>query len=129
MTMKAVAVMASILLLAGCETLDVGTTQDLIVTTPGADGAICMLSNAEGQRSVTTPATVRIGRSHSDLSVECTKPGFYDGRTVVQAGHTKYESQSKDPSIFIFPEIAVDAASGAMWEYPGPVAVVMTPHG
>jgi hypothetical protein len=128
MRTKAVSVLAGILLLGGCATFEVGTTQDIDVTTPSADGATCVLSNADGQRSVTTPATVRIGRSRSDLTVRCTKPGFLPAVTVVRAGRSEYHTQIKDPSFLSLPEIAVDAASGAMWEYPGTVAVTMTPQ-
>ncbi|HEY1630542.1 MAG TPA: hypothetical protein VGF56_04465 [Rhizomicrobium sp.] len=98
----------------------------LSVTTTGADGAACTVSNADGERSLTTPATIKIGRSHSDLTVKCTKPGFYPAVRTFKAARSHYNSQAKDPSFLSLPEAAVDAASGAMWEYPGAVTLDMT---
>src|SRR6185295_259859 len=76
---------AAALQLCGCASTIEGTTQQIFVTTIPESGAACTASNARGQWSLVTPATVIVKKSESVLKISCSKPGWKDG-TVYAAG-------------------------------------------
>lgn len=86
-------------------------------------GATCSLVNPKGTFYVTTPGTVTIHRAYDDLNVKCEKDGMQPGLTNVKS--------STKPMAFgniIFGGVigaAVDAGSGAAYDYPTLISVIM----
>lgn len=108
---------------ASCATLTLGTKQTVAITTSGADGATCTILNEARETigTVTTPGSIELGKSRKDLTVSCEKPGYEPAsRTVASDWSSKAKYQG--PQGYL-----VDYASGAMWEYPSPIDVPLTP--
>lgn len=76
-----------VLFVAACASMGkVEVTQSILVQTPDADGAACVLSNASGEWEVTsTPEMVEVNRSPDTLYVRCLKPGFASAAVTVEA--------------------------------------------
>lgn len=87
-------------------------------------GATCELANKKGKWFVTTPGSVGISRSNDDMQVNCTKDGYAPGRQGVVS----------DTKGMMFGNIIfgggigaiVDHNSGAAYEYPASVQIVMS---
>lgn len=120
-------VIASTSLASGCASIVGGTTQVVSVETHNAEhaveGARCEMVNSKGTFYVTTPGTATISRAYGDLLVRCEKEGMDAGKaTVVSA--TK-------PLVFGNVLIggvigaAVDTSSGAAFDYPEVIRVIM----
>lgn len=99
--------------LTACSTILRGTSQDVAVQTPGADGATCQVTGGDGVKAtVVTPGNVHLPKSKVDIRVACVAP---DGR---QADKT-FASNYSDYSYVMWPPgYLVDGVSGAMWVYP-----------
>jgi hypothetical protein len=78
--------LAAVLAAAGCATIATGTTQAVVILTPGAPGATCTLtSTVVGSKVVTTPATITLDTSQENINVVCKKQYFQDGVGVIPA--------------------------------------------
>ena len=108
---------------AGCSTLAMGTSQEIVVLTPDADHATCTVSEQSGGvvASVTTPGVVRLSRSRKAVQLNCRNER-YQAATVTIRSKFASASMVQVPVGYL-----VDGASGAMWEYPSKVVVAMTP--
>jgi hypothetical protein len=87
-------------------------------------GAGCQLTNDKGTWFVATPGTVSVHRSYSDLTSICNKEGFQPANTVTPSG-TKGMAFGN----ILFGGIiggGVDAATGAAYDYPPLISVLMT---
>ena len=106
--------------LAGCAQLISGDTQDIVIQTEPRSGAKCIVQNARGNWSVlSTPATVTLLRSTTDLSVACrTDDGWSGGSTT-----------PSEMSALAYADLgvgtAVDSLSGAAYDYPDRVTVAL----
>ncbi len=110
---------------AACATITKGTTQAVVVNTPGADGAVCELKSEKiGLVTVTTPGSVTLKRSGQPIQVHCSKPCFQDGVGVIDS---KLETNVAG-NIILGGVIGagIDAATGAASKYDPEVSVVMT---
>ncbi|WLI88222.1 hypothetical protein Q4S45_15970 [Massilia sp. R2A-15] len=113
--------------LTGCASIVDGTNQVVSVNTRMAgqivDGAKCELSNDKGKFYVTTPGTVTIHRAYADLAVTCEKPSLPSGSATVKSS-TKGMAMG---NILVGGIIgaAVDASSGAAYDYPTMITVRM----
>jgi hypothetical protein len=58
-------------LASSCATIIKGPSQEVKITTAPIQKAHCTLTNAEGNWSATTPATVNIKKSKTDLQIDC----------------------------------------------------------
>jgi uncharacterized protein YceK len=114
--------------LSGCASIVSGTNQVLSVETlqkagtPVA-GATCKLENDKGVYYVTTPGTVTVHRAYGDLSVKCQKAEMPDGLAVV-----KSSTKGMVAGNILFGGVigaGVDAASGAAYDYPNLLQVMM----
>ena len=110
-------------LLAGCASVFDGYQQLVGVETLGHEGrvlgATCELKNPKGTVSVVTPGIAMVRRAYDDLTVRCEKVGFAPGQTTVV-------SVTKPMAILGgFSGMAVDAGTGAAFEYPPQVKVTM----
>lgn len=109
--------------LGGCASVTSGTSQDISVVTPGVTGAQCSLTSPDGNYNVTTPGTLTVSKSKHDISVNCAKQGYHDGVAVIPSN---FEGMTLG-NILIggIVGVGIDAASGAMNEYPNAVQVHM----
>lgn len=125
--MKKAAVAVMTIALTGCASIVNGNNQVVSIETrhkgQQVAGATCTLVNPKGTFYVTTPGTVMVHRAYDDLNVKCEKDGMQPGLTNVKS--------STKPMAFgniIFGGMigaAVDAGSGAAYEYPTLISVIM----
>jgi hypothetical protein len=121
------AILATSLILGGCASITGGTQQSVSVETrqdtAQVSGAACELVNAKGKWFLSSPGSVQIQRSNDDLQVTCNKPGLETGRASVVS--------IMRPGMvgnFFFGGIigvAIDHASGAAYDYPNMIQVMM----
>ena len=111
----------------GCASIVTGTNQIVTVETlyegKPAPGAACELTNPKGKFHVTTPGTVTIHRAYDDLNVVCTKGGMPTG-----IANAKSSTKAMAFGNIIFGGIiggAVDIGSGAAYDYPSLISVVL----
>jgi hypothetical protein len=111
---------------AGCATIVKGTTQTIVINTPGAPGAMCTLASSDmGTKSVVTPATITVGKSKENISVTCQKECYQDGIAVIVSN-----TEAMTAGNIILGGVVglgVDAATGAMNKYAGETSVLMLP--
>ncbi len=117
---------AALATMVGCASIVEGTDQNVtIITEP--TGAKCELQRDGGVIATAnpTPTSVLVDKSKDDISVICTKEGHFDGATVVESA---FQGMTFGNIIFGgIIGVGVDAASGAMSEYPATVTVVLPP--
>lgn len=115
------------LLVQGCATVTSGTTHSLAVVTDPA-GATCQVKRDGQVIGVVnpTPGTVTVSKSVRPLAIDCTRAGGQPGAAVVQP-----EFQAMTLGNLLLGGViglAIDAASGAMGNYPPNVTVVLAPE-
>lgn len=118
---------AALLIASGCASIVKGTNQSVTVNTE-PPGANCLLSRDGQQIAVVnpTPGTIQVGKASGTISILCKKIGHQDA-----AGTLASSFQAMTFGNIIFGGIigvAVDAASGAMHEYPPMVTVTLVPE-
>jgi hypothetical protein len=113
--------------MGGCATIIQGSTQSVSITSKPEDGAKCVLKNSQGTWYVTTPGSVNVHKTKTDLTVTCQKDGVGNGSVVAVAkfGGTTFGNVLAGGLI----GITVDAASGANFYYDSPVVVTLSPTG
>ena len=115
-------------LLAGCASVTSGTTQAVSVTTV-CEGRVvadasCELVNDKGRWHLKTPGSVVVQKAYGDLVVVCRNGG--------SAGTASFQSK---PNSGVWGNIvvgglvgyAIDSASGAGFNYPSELPVVLSP--
>ena len=113
--------------LSGCATVMEGSDQAVNVNVTGCEEqgtVICTLSNKEGSSVITAPAIANVEKTKGALTVSCkSKNGAAEGRQIVES---QYEAMNAG-NILVggLIGIGVDAATGAMWQYPSTVVVQM----
>jgi len=110
--------------LSACATIVDGTNQSIAITTSPASGAQCTLTSADGTYFVTTPARVNVHKTKNDITATCRKNGFRDSLVTIPA-QFQYANAGNVLSAGL--GIAVDAASGAGYQYPETFDVPLTP--
>jgi hypothetical protein len=114
-------------LLTGCASIVSGTSQVVSVETKykgeSLSGANCKLENGKGVFFVTTPGTVSIHKAYADLLVTCDKIDVPEGLARVKSS-TKAIAFG---NILIGGVIGagVDAGTGAAYDYPQLISVLM----
>jgi hypothetical protein len=114
-------------LCSGCATLTKGTSQTVTVTTDPA-GATCTLTRDAKPLAVInpTPGSIPIEKGMGAIAVICRRAGYQDA-----AGTMTSEFQAMTFGNILFGGligVAIDAASGAMHEYPALVTITMIPE-
>ncbi|MGB0935595.1 MAG: hypothetical protein ACPGXY_05985 [Alphaproteobacteria bacterium] len=118
-------VLSAAALLSGCASVTTGNKQSVSVTTSPVSGAACKLSNDSGTWFVpTTPGSVTVERSLSDMNIVCEKEGYGTGTTTV-ASSTKGMAFGNIIAGGVI-GAAVDVASGAAYDYPTEMHVPLT---
>ena len=116
--------LAVVTMIAGCATITTGQNQPVSVETPGCQGATCKLSNDKGTWFVsTTPGSATVQRAYGDMTVTCEK-GDYRSNPYIVKSSTKGMAFGN----IIFGGLigaAVDAGSGAAYDYPTLITVGM----
>lgn len=112
---------------SGCATLTKGTSQTLTVTTDPT-GAVCTLSRDAKPLAVInpTPGSMPVEKGRGTISVVCKRMGYQDSSGVLAS---EFQAMTLG-NILIggLIGVAVDAASGAMHEYPPMVTITMIPE-
>lgn len=113
-------------LLGGCATITTGHSQSVVVDTD-PEGATCRLSREDKDVAVVnpTPGTASLSKSFGRVDVQCTKEGYQPSVGVLAA-----DFQAMTLGNIILGGIigiAVDAASGAMMQYPQSVKYTLIP--
>jgi hypothetical protein len=109
-----------VVLFSGCAAITTGTTQPLTVTTKQAGtnvvGASCELTNGKGTYYVTTPGTVTVTRSFSDMVVVCKKDPLADANMVVKSSVKAMAFGNILLGGIV--GVVVDTSTGAAYDYP-----------
>jgi hypothetical protein len=114
-------------LTTGCATLTKGTSQTVTVNTDPS-GAMCTMTRDAKPVAVvnSTPGSVPVEKARGTIAVLCTKQGYQDA-----AGNLAAEFQAMTFGNLLFGGIVgvvVDAASGAMNQYPESVTITLIPE-
>lgn len=122
-----IAIVILVLFASGCASITGSKNQPISVTAvcggEQVDGASCTLINDKGTWFVKTPGSVMIQKSYGDLAVDCKKDS--------SASTGKFQSKSNGGvwgNILAGGIIgyAVDAGSGAGFDYPPSMTVVLS---
>ena len=73
----------AVLAMSGCARVIQGSTQDVSIETPGADGATCFIENEEFRYKTYAPQTIRMTKTVYPLNVRCLAPGNRQKTVVV----------------------------------------------
>jgi hypothetical protein len=121
----------TLLQLTGCASIVSGTNQALTVETRSDTGALsgasCKLSNNKGSWYLTSPGSTTVNRSFEDLSISCDKTDYKTGSLTV-----KSSTKAMALGNIIFGGVigaGVDVATGAAYDYPAVITVVMGANG
>jgi hypothetical protein len=112
---------------AGCATLTKGSSQTVTVNTDPS-GAICTMTRDAKPVAVVnpTPGSVPVDKARGTIAVLCKKQGYQDA-----VGELAAEFQAMTLGNILFGGIVgvvVDAASGAMNQYPESVTITLIPE-
>ena len=109
------AMLALSLALAGCATIEHGTTQIVSIQPNPADAACTVAQGPGGTPMTPVDGKVVVPRSRLDLLVACTKPGYRPAEV------RKVSMYSQKP--FGAMSALVDLSSGANYSYPPVIRV------
>jgi len=114
------------MILASCASIVEGTDQTVIVKTDPSEAACALTQEGNKVAEIgSTPSTVILEKSAEDLTIECTKDGYFNEISSVPSS---FEGMTFGNIIFGgIIGVGIDAASGAMHHYPEEVTVLLTP--
>jgi len=126
MKLTAVAALAALGVgVSGCATVIKGTSQSVAITTPPTEGAQCVLPSKEENWQITSPGVATVQKSKEDIQVRCEKPGWQTATATIPSNFQGWTLGNLLIGGVI--GVGVDAATGAMNEYPGAFQVPMQP--
>jgi hypothetical protein len=112
-------------LLGGCATVTTGTTQSITIDSDPQAAECTLTREGTALGMVTTPSPLTIKRHAATVHVVCRKPGYEDGRTVM---NSRFETASAGNFLVGgIIGVMVDASSGANSRYDTHVMVRLTP--
>ena len=121
------AIAACAVALSGCATIIKGSTQSIAISTAPVNGANCTLSSKEGSWIVVTPGVATVGKTKQDITIRCSKEGYQDAVSTIPSDFQGWTLGNILLGGII--GVGVDAATGAMNEYPHTFNVPMYPLG
>jgi hypothetical protein len=125
MKTQVLVIAATCVLLGGCASIMRGSSQSVGITTPPVTGATCNLSSKEGTWQVVSPGAVTVERSKDDIQIRCTKEGYQEAVAMIPSN---FEGWTVGNLVFGgIIGVGVDAATGAMNQYPKSFQVPMQP--
>jgi len=118
--------LSAVVLTSGCATLTKGTSQTVTVDTDPS-GATCTLTRDAKPVAIVnpTPGSVPVEKAHGTIAIACRKQGYLEA-----AGNLASEFQAMTFGNILFGGligVVVDAASGAMHQYPDRVTITLIP--
>lgn len=127
LTSLAAGLLPALAVLTGCASVTGGVTQEVKVT-PVCEGAIvsasCDLRNDKGHWKVRAPGSLTIGKSYGDLAVACRRGGSHGSAAFVSKSNNNIAGNIILGGVI---GAAVDSASGAGFNYPEELPVVLRP--
>ena len=128
MRLIAIAMLAVAASSTGCASITGSKNQPVsmnaVCNAEPVNGANCTLSNDKGQWFLTTPGSVMIQKSGGDLAVSCKKQESAGGGTFVSKANGGIWCNILAGGIIGY---AIDAGSGAGFDYPPNMTVIMNP--
>ncbi|HEY1613810.1 MAG TPA: hypothetical protein VGF97_08990 [Rhizomicrobium sp.] len=113
------------IMLSGCATVIQGSSQSIAVTTPPTTGAYCTLTSKEGNWTVLSPGVATVEKSKEDIVAHCSKAGWQDASATIPSDFQGWTIGNVLLGGLI--GVGVDAATGAINQYPKAFAVPMQP--
>ncbi|HEY6241814.1 MAG TPA: C39 family peptidase [Burkholderiales bacterium] len=115
----------ALVFLSGCATIITGTSQGVTVDSDPR-GATCSIARGDEQLAAisATPAQVTLSKGWSDLTVDCKKEGHISSKTVVPSSFQPWTLANILNGAV---GVVVDAASGAITEYPKAIGLLLVP--
>ncbi len=114
------------IVVGACATITKGTTQPIVLATPGVVGAQCTLNSpAIGTKVVTTPASLVLDKSQNSITVVCKKECYQDGTGIISSNTETMAAGNILAGGVI--GLGIDAASGAMNKYNSDNQIAMVP--
>ncbi|MFK7839113.1 MAG: hypothetical protein AB8B83_02180 [Bdellovibrionales bacterium] len=107
-------------ILSGCSYAVDTAVQDIMLRTPGAEGAVCNMFIDGVRYRVHPPQTTSIFRSEKDLIIDCMAPGNRRKKVVIE---TQYADSAVGNVLNAGAGVAWDYASGALFKYPDVVEI------
>jgi hypothetical protein len=128
MMMRAVVLSALAMCLSGCATIMEGGGQSVTIATTPA-GALCDIDRVGTHLGTVakTPGSVRIDKSKNDITVSCKEDGYQPASITETPKFVGTTFGNIVAGGLI--GVAVDAATGANYEYPSDVHLDMAPVG
>lgn len=125
--MRYLIILAAVLV-SGCATINADYTQPITVLAVCAGSsrpveAECVLYNDKSRKIISSPGTVAIARSSSELHVQCSRHGAKNARAVLNS--TGDEKILGNLVVGGVVGALVDAGTGAAFNYPNRVTVLM----
>ncbi|MCW5620976.1 MAG: hypothetical protein KIS79_07725, partial [Burkholderiales bacterium] len=123
----ALTALIAVSLVSGCATVTRGASQTLTVQT-APEGAACTLERSGKVIGAVnpTPGSVKVGKGRKDIAVSCEKTGYLKSNDNLSP--TFQAMTAGNILIGGLIGVAVDAASGAMNQYPSALDVTMIPE-
>lgn len=112
--------------LSGCASVVQGQSQTIAITTPPTTGADCVLKNRLGSWTVTSPGTVKVQRSKENVEIRCNKAGYQEAYSIIPSEFEGWTVGNVLIGGII--GLGVDAATGAINQYPNAFQVPMYPN-
>jgi len=110
--------------LSGCATFIDGSQQYITINSAPGYYAHCVLTRPGESFNVTTPGSIHITKSDDDLTIRCHRPGYAD---TVGNIPSDVDLWTVGNMLTGGVTVAIDAWTGAMYEYPNSFDVPMTP--
>ena len=125
--LQSIVTIAAVLLLSGCASITNSKLQPVSVSAiqngDDVENARCALMNDKGTWYTTTPGSVTVQKSYGDMTVTCKKKGLRTGIMSVKSGSNAGVWGNIVAGGII--GYAVDASSGAGFDYPTNITVEM----
>lgn len=120
--LKILVTLLALSILSSCASITTGQNQSVSVNSHPHSGATCHLTNDKGKWYVTTPGSVTVTRSYSELTITCTKEDMHG--TVAHKSSTKGMAFG---NILLGGLIgaAVDMGTGSAYDYPTDITCPM----
>jgi hypothetical protein len=116
----------ALVFLSGCATIITGASQGVTVESDPS-GATCSVTRGKEQLAAisATPAQVTLSKGWSDLAIDCEKEGHVASKSVVPSSFQPWTLGNILLGGVL--GIAIDAASGAITEYPKVITSLLVP--
>jgi len=121
--MRILAVLAMVLILGACSTINGRTTQWIEIDTLDVVDADCHLETPKHKYRIITPGRERIEKTRHEMTITCTHDGYHD--QVMTIMPLKDEVNLKKNIVTGYTGFAVDFATNAMYVYPERVEISM----